>query len=172
MSIRPTYTLLEYKHMLGQTFLFMYGKRDLAANTTENIVVIVGDKSIVVDELLLTGDLPTMSWRWFENTTLTSTSPGIVVPEISRNTESDYGPSGTTVYVNPTIDSPGVSILPNVVQVNGLVSQNGRSTIERPLIRQPYTLSKDTIYLLKVKNEDLGFSGHYELVMNIHMLND
>lgn len=171
MSIRPTYTLLEYKHSLGQTFQYFYGKNGLGVGLSENILLRIGKKPVVVNELKVTGDITTLFWRWFENSVITSTDPAKEIFEIHRNSVIPNTSSGTTAFYNPVISDDGIPLIPAGVGINGLTTQNARSSIDRTLTRQSYTLRPDTDYLLRITNNGADIRN-FEVEMNLFMLND
>lgn len=170
MSRTPTYTLLEYKHLRGQAFSIIHGKNGLLATLSEDILVRIGKEPVVVNHARLTGDITTLFWRWFEDTTVTSTDPAKAINEIRRNSALPNS-SGVTAFYDPIIGDDGDSLVPSGFGVNGVTTENGRSWIDSTILEQNYTFRANTDYLIRVTNNGTT-TRNFEFSLDYHMLND
>ena len=157
-------TLGQEKYRRGKAFTFLHSELALAAGSSADFVVCVGDRPVALSQVNLTSNGEVMSWIAFVGTQITE-GTGNELSEIPRNSNVD-SESGLVINLDPTITNSGQPFFANPIDLVAQVGAGNRAYLDANLISELFSFQPGACYLIRVTNTDSS-SVKYEITFDI-----
>ena len=147
-----TSQLEETQWQSGNYFSFLFSKNGLLPQTTKSLSIVVGDNDIGIVGVKITGNGPSLSWRWYQNSTITENT-GTEIVELPLN-QTAIASSGAKLFIDATITGQGASATDTYIEAMGVAGKEGFYRVSEQLIVTKIAIPKNTTHTLEIANND------------------
>lgn len=143
-------TIKENRWRNGKQFITLMNIDALPAGISENVLICIGDKNVIVESISIQANVESLSWRIFAGAQFTDGS-GTEVKPIKRNSAVE-AETGTVTYLAPTITDDGQSFTEQPIKLIAQIFRNNNYFMEQDLISSDFIFIANTCYLIRLIN--------------------
>jgi len=143
-------TIREARWREGKRFIYLDTITALAAGASENVLICVGDKNVIVEAIGVEANVEELEWEAFAGTQFTE-GTGTEIIAIPRNSAADSKPGSETTK-NPTITNDGQSLSGVPLKLVAQIFRNNNYYLNEEIISDDFVFLADTCYLIRITN--------------------
>lgn len=143
-------TVKEDRWRRGKEFLFLMNFNGVLAGAEIDVLICVGDKPIIIENMGLEANVEKMLWQAFFGAEFTA-GTGIDINAIARNASADTA-SLASVTVSPTVTSDGSSFTAQPLNLVSQIYRNNAYYLKQDLISSDFTFKENSCYLIRLTN--------------------
>ncbi|UKH48591.1 hypothetical protein [Vibrio phage vB_ValP_FGH] len=143
-------TIREARWREGKRFIYLDTITALAAGASENVLICVGDKNVIVEGIGVEANVEELEWEAFAGTQFTE-GTGSELVAIARNAAADSQP-GSEVTKNPTITNDGQSLSGVPLKLIAQIFRNNNYYLNEQIIENDFVFLANTCYLFRLTN--------------------
>ena len=140
----------------GRVFSYFYYRNSMVRDSSFELVFETGSKPVKITRMEIIGSSSLVSWKWYNDPLITG---GTLLPFLRRNPIKIVDPK-TKVWIDPTLDDPGVILVENIDALGVPVSLvDNMSSMLDAIIDEPVIFPADVKRGFSLKNRHLLGTG-------------
>lgn len=143
-------TVKEDRWRRGKEFLFLMNFNGVLAGGEIEVLICVGDKPIIIENMGLEANVEKMLWQAFIGAEYTE-GTGTEINAIPRNESADTSPLAR-VLVSPTVTSDGASFTAQPLNLVAQIYRNNAYYLNQDLISSDFVFKENNCYLIRLTN--------------------
>ncbi len=143
-------TIKENRWRNGLRFLHLMNINALSAGAEADVLICVGDKNVVIENVSVEANVEKLTWQIFVGTEFTP-GTGSNINKIPRNSVVDTT-SSALVTLNPEITATGQSLTQQPMNLVAQIFRNNLYYMKEYLIENDFVFESNRCYLIRLKN--------------------